>query len=250
MAVVVSVVVLLALASSADALQVSVPKSKIICPQQHLHLLSSSMFFGSEEGISIRRHKSNILFSTPNGSNSEITDNTKQSSSSSSTSFLGAIDSFGMKLKPWAIGAHEKSLVYINKNNGSSNINGTDTTTSKTSVGTRRNNRFKRILYSLQSTILWVLYILYRGYRGFFVILPAVFKEVYRQLGESNLVVDVYGDDDDDEKEYVVNSKNAVEQQPQLQESLRLRTRITISILSAVLTLSYVVGGALRVLGK
>ena len=245
MAVVVSVVVLLALPSSADALQVSVPKSKIIGPI-HLHL-SSSMLFGSEEGI--RRHKNNILFSTPNGSNSEITDNTKQSSSSSSsTSFLGAIDSFGMKLKPWAIGAHEKSLIYINKDNGSSNINGTDTTTSKTSVGTRRNNRFKRILYSLQSTILWVLYILYRGYRGFFVILPAVFKEVYRRLGESNLVVDVYGDDDD-EKEYAVNS-NAVQQQPQLQESLRLRTRITISILSAVLTLSYVVGGALRVLGK
>ena len=232
MAVVVSVVVMLALASSADALQVSV---------------RYQMLFGSEEGI--RRHKNNILFSTPNGSNSEITDKTKQSSSSSSsTSFLGAIDSFGMKLKPWAIGAHEKSLIYINKDNGSSNINGTDTTTSKTSVGTRRNNRFKRILYSLQSTILWVLYILYRGYRGFFVILPAVFKEVYRQLGESNLVLDVYGGDDD-EKEYAVNS-NAVQQQPQLQESLRLRTRITISILSAVLTLSYVVGGALRVLGK
>ena len=228
-----------------DALQVSVTKPKIICQQQHLHL-SSSMLFGREEGI---RRQNSILFSTPNGSSSEITDNNNDMKQSSSTSFLGAIDSFGMKLKPWAIGAHEKSLVYINKNNGSSNINGTDTTATKTSVGTRRNNRFKRTLYSLQSTILWVLYIVYRGYRGFFVILPAVFKEVYRQLGESNLVVDVYGDDDDDiEKEYAVNS-NAVEQQPQ-QESLRLRTRITISILSAVLTLSYVVGGALRVLGE
>lgn len=248
MAVVASVV-LLVLAPSTDALRV-VPSSKIRSRQQHLHLSSSMLFGSGEEGI--RRHKNNILFSTPNGSNSEVTDIAKQSSSSSSSSasFLGAIDSFGMKLKPWAIGAYEKSLIYINKNNGSSNINGTDTTTTKTSVGTRRNNRFKRILYSLQSTILWVLYILYRGYRGFFVILPAVFKEVYRQLGESNLVVDVYGDDDDDdsEKEYAVNS-NAVEQQPQ-QESLRLRTRITISILSAVLTLSYVVGGVLRILGS
>jgi len=31
---------------------------------------------------------------------------------------------------------------------------------------------------------------------------------------------------------------------------LRLRTQITISILSSILTMSYVVSGALRVLGK
>jgi len=94
-------------------------------------------------------------------------------------------------------------------------------------------------------------YIIYRGYRGFFVILPAVFKEVYRQLDESSLVIDVYGDDsnDNEEKEYAVNS-NADNKQQEEQQPIRWRTRLTISVLSAMLTLSYVVSGALRVLGS
>jgi len=84
-------------------------------------------------------------------------------------------------------------------------------------------------------------YIIYRGYRGFFVILPAVFKEVYRQLDESSLVIDVYGDDNDE-----VQEKSAQQEQ----EPIRWRTRLTISVLSAMLTFSYVVSGALRVLGS
>lgn len=87
-----------------------------------------------------------------------------------------------------------------------------------------------------------MLYIIYRGYRGFFVILPAVFREVYQQLEESDLVMDAYGDEDATEK----NGGGEVgEKKP-----LRLRTRITTSILSSILTMSYVVSGALRVLGK
>ena len=78
------------------------------------------------------------------------------------------------------------------------------------------------------------------------MILPAVFKEVYRKLEESDLVVDVYGDDEEEEREYAVNANAGEKQQP----PMRLRTRITISVLSAMLTLSYVVSGLLRVLGK
>ena len=88
-------------------------------------------------------------------------------------------------------------------------------------------------------------YIIYRGYRGFFVILPAVFREVYRQLEESQVVVDVYGDDEGEE-EKKLGISNAEQQQ---QEPMKLRTRITISILSGLLTASYVVSGAFRVLG-
>ena len=41
-----------------------------------------------------------------------------------------------------------------------------------------------------------MLYIVYRGYEGFFVILPTVFREVFRQLEESNVAVDAFGEND------------------------------------------------------
>jgi len=58
----------------------------------------------------------------------------------------------------------------------------------------------------------------------------------------------VYGDEEEEEKEYAVNAN--AEPQQQLKQQPRVRTRITISILSGMLTFSYVVSGALRVLGK
>jgi len=186
---------------------------------------------------------------SPSSDTTSSTDITKQSTaSSSSTSFLSSIDNLGMKLKPWAISAHEKSLTYsTNNNNNDDNVNGIE----KNSPFLIRYDKFKSITYSLKSSLLWMTYIIYRGYRGFFVILPAVFKEVYRQLDESSLVIDVYGDDsnDNEEKEYAVNS-NADNKQQEEQQPIRWRTRLTISVLSAMLTLSYVVSGALRVLGS
>jgi len=218
--------------------------------------LSSSRLFGNQK----RRHVNYQLHSTssssmPNGNgdsnnamDAEIT-KSSSSSSSSTSSFLRAVDNFGMKLKPWALGAYEKSLKYSNSDNN--NVNGTDNT-SGSGTSKKRVSRAKNIMCRLQANFLWMSYIFYRGYRGFFVILPAVFREVYRQLEESNLVVDVYGDEDDeDEKEYAVNANAVEQQQPQQREPMRLRNRITISILlSGMLTLSYVVSGALRVLGK
>ena len=100
-----------------------------------------------------------------------------------------------------------------------------------------------------------MLYIFYRGYRGFFVILPAVFREVYRQLDESDLVMDAYGDDDEkeeDEKEHALTADAGQQVSPQQQQQppARWRTRITISVLSMVLTSSYVFSGAFRVIGE
>ena len=71
-----------------------------------------------------------------------------------------------------------------------------------------------------------MMYIIYRGYRCFFVILPAVFKEVYRQLEESDLVMDAYGDEEEVENGGGSSSGEVGEKKP-----LRLRTRITTSIL-------------------
>jgi len=92
-----------------------------------------------------------------------------------------------------------------------------------------------------------MMYIIYRGYRGFFVILPAVFREVYRQLEESDLVMDAYGDEEEEVENGGGGSSSGEvgEKKP-----LRLRTRITTSILSSILTMSYVVSGGIRVLGK
>lgn len=194
--------------------------------------IRSSSFFGigaTRRSLQLAPTQSLHSTSIPNGENTienevkakDTSSNSTSTSSSSSASFLQTIDKLGMKLKPMAVAAHNKSTdIKL------TNVNG-DT----------EGGMVKSTLYSIKSNILWMLYIIYRGYRGFFVILPAVFKEVFRQLEESNVAMDAFGDD----TSQATNS----EQQP-----MRLRTRITVSVLSAILTLSYVVSGALRVLGK
>ena len=216
--------------------------------------LSTSNLFGTRSNTRCNAKQVFQLQSTssgaaPNGGDTNNSNNavdaeiTKATSPTSSTSFLRAVDNFGMKLKPWALSAYEKSLTF---SNGNTSVNGTDSSNGANAKKVQK-SKLKAILYKLQSNILWMAYILYRGYRGFFVILPAVFKEVYRQLEESDLVVDVYGDEDEEEREYAVNANAG---QGKQQPPMKLRTRITISVLSMMLTLSYVVSGAFRVLGE
>jgi hypothetical protein len=203
-----------------------------------------SNLFRTSLRIARRREFHGVLHSTgdDNINNCEVVDvEVVDQPSSTYSSFLRALDNFGMNLKPWAMKAYRKSLTYT-KNETS--INGIDN-------GAIVAAGIKSVLCKLQANALWVLYILYRGYRGFLVILPAVFREVYRKLEESDLVVDVYGDEEVEEREYAVNENSGRNSQSQqLREPMRLRTRITISILSIMLTLSYVISGALRVLGK
>jgi hypothetical protein len=237
------------------------PNQKIRIPPTSKSLSSSNLF-----GINQKRNCRNDvlrrceLHSTNGGGDNSSSNavDAEMATSSTPTSFLRAVDSFGMNLKPWALSAYQRSLSY---SNNAKSINGEEgTTMSGVSEGEdkqrmKRTSNFKSILCRIQSNILWILYILYRGYRGFFVILPAVFREVYAQLNESDLVVDVYGDEEMEEKEYAVNanassSSSSSLQKEQMQQPMKLRTRITISILSFILTLSYVVSGALRVLGE
>mmetsp|Transcript_16898 Transcript_16898/g.25690 ORF Transcript_16898/g.25690 Transcript_16898/m.25690 type:complete len:317 (+) Transcript_16898:106-1056(+) len=168
--------------------------------------------------------------SNGNASSPSEEDTTTTSPSESTISFLKAVDNFGMNLKPLAIQAYEKS----NAINGESKQ---QTNNKQTSL--------KSLFHRVKSNILWMMYIIYRGYRGFFVILPAVFREVYRQLEESDLVMDAYGDEEEVENGGGSSSGEVGEKKP-----LRLRTRITTSILSSILTMSYVVSGGIRVLGK
>ena len=212
-------------------------------------------------GIDVSLHASN-----PSGSNALDAEVIPSSSASStSTSFLRSVDNFGMRLKPWALRAYEKSLEYypstLKKINGSDTTTNNATATATAIAGSNSQNRnraksvTKSILYRIQGYSLWMLYIFYRGYRGFFVILPAVFREVYRQLDESDLVMDAYGDDDEkeeDEKEHALTADAGQQVSPQQQQQppARWRTRITISVLSMVLTSSYVFSGAFRVIGE
>lgn len=130
-----------------------------------------------------------------------------------SVSLLQRIDNAGMSLKPKAMEAKEK-LANLRKPS-------------------------KKFRYTLQSCALFSLFIVYRAYRGFFVILPAVFKEVYQTMEktvESPFAeIEPVVDKDD------VNPKTG---------KLRLRTVATVSILAGIVTLSYTLTGALRVLGS
>jgi hypothetical protein len=211
-------------------------------PSQSLYYMkiSSSSFFGigaARRSLESAPINSLHFSSIPNSDNTvdaEIQSantnfTTNNDSTSSSTSLLQSIDKLGMKLKPWALVAHEKS-VQMRSTRVGNDVNG----------GSRdQGSMFRSILYAMKSNVLWMLYILYRGYRGFFVILPAVFREVFRKLEESNLVVDAFDEDDSNQV------SNSSQHQP-----MRLRARITVSVLSGILTLSYVISGAFRVLGK
>ncbi|GAX09862.1 hypothetical protein FisN_11Lh158 [Fistulifera solaris] len=118
-------------------------------------------------------------------------------------SFVDSIDQAGLSLKPRAQMTDSKAA--------------------------QAPSRWRKVLFRAQACALYSLFILYRGYRGFFVIIPAVFREVYLKL-ESTV----------DPEPLRVTEANGVNWQ----------TRITVAIMATVLTASYIVGGFLRVMMK
>ena len=197
-------------------------------------VLSGSSLFGSSERRRQRRERS-ALQSSSIPDRAEVSTETSPGANAENSSFLRAVDEFGMSLKPKALQAYEKSLTF--------NTNATSvSSTPESSVvnGDQVTSRFESLLYRAKANMMWMLYIGYRGYRGFFVILPAVFREVYRQLQESDLVLDAYEDE---------GAQNGADDSSEVDQPVRLRTRLTISLLSMILTASYVVSGLMRVFG-
>ena len=93
----------------------------------------------------------------------------------------------------------------------------------------------RKLWLGFQACTYFSLFIAYRAYRGMFVLLPAVFKEVYTKMETlDSPFVDEPGETD-------VNPETG---------KLRWRTRITVSILAAMVTLTYMVGGMANVLAK
>lgn len=101
----------------------------------------------------------------------------------------------------------------------------------------------QRLKYILQTCVFYTLFIIYRAYRGFFVILPAVFREVYKKL--QTAVDNPY-----DEENGVLTATTKDDDTNPQSGKVRWRTRITVSVLASIVTASYVLGGALRVLTR
>lgn len=134
-----------------------------------------------------------------------------------SRTLLQTLDEAGQSLKPRAVKASARASLVEKKG--------------------------EKILYVLETCGLYSLFILYRAYRGFFVLLPAVFREVYSRM--STTVDSPFESTDLD------NSGGGYRQDIDPETGkLRWRTRFTVSLLAMIVTASYVVGGALRVLAK
>lgn len=97
-------------------------------------------------------------------------------------------------------------------------------------------NGTEKILLTVKSCSLYSAFILYRAYRGFFVILPAVFQQVYRKMNDS--LNDPFLDDSETAEVGVVRTKTKAP----------VRTAIIVSFVSFMVTLSYAITGAYKVL--
>jgi len=131
---------------------------------------------------------------------------------------LERIDAAGSRLKPLALDAKDKSAALASESGG----------------------RLKSILYASEACALFTLFMLYRAYRGFFVLLPAVFRRVYVQMEGAVQAPFV------DESELAEDGRDL---DPETGRT-RMRTRVTVAALSAVVTVSYVIAGVWKVVAK
>jgi hypothetical protein len=109
-----------------------------------------------------------------------------------------------------------------------------------TAKGYQAESQGKKILYAMQACIYYSLFILYRAYRGLFVLMPAVFRQVYQKMeaamNSGNLSLETTGATNNN------SSSNT--------EKATWRTKLTVSVLASVVTMSYVLGGTIQMLSK
>lgn len=89
-----------------------------------------------------------------------------------------------------------------------------------------------KIFHTTRGCLFFLLFISYRAFRGIFVLSPAIFKRVYEQLSELDLGLETKAEDSTDG----VNPN--------------WRTKITVSILSSIVTFSFLLGWAFKVCKK
>lgn len=109
-----------------------------------------------------------------------------------------------------------------------------------TETGSQTEDQYKKILYAAKACLYYTLFILYRSYRGFFVLLPATFMQVYRKMETAmttgNLSLEEIG--------YTEGGEDPAN------KPTKLRTKFTISILTTVITISYILSGILKMGSK
>jgi len=108
-----------------------------------------------------------------------------------------------------------------------------------TAKGIESKKQSTKILYAAKACLFYTLFIIYRTYRGFFVLLPATVRQVYHQMevvmNTGNL--DMIENDDDTDTTTTVKENS-------------WRTKITVSLLTSVVTVSYICGGVLKLISK
>jgi len=105
-----------------------------------------------------------------------------------------------------------------------------------TTKGYECEDQKQKILFAAKACLYYTLFIVYRSYRGFFVLLPATFKQVYQKMEAAmitgNLSLEETGED--------IASTS----------STTWRTKVTVGILTSVITISYIVGGVVKMATK
>jgi hypothetical protein len=144
-------------------------------------------------------------------------------------SIFQMIDELAQQLKVAALQANAKAAIY------------TTTGTTTTASNNRYSLVFTKYRYYAQACLYYTLFLIYRAYRGFFIILPAVFRETFRKLQNT------IDDTPFEASETTTATANADNDTLSSEKPMSIRTRITISIISAFVLGTYVIGGAIRV---
>lgn len=109
-----------------------------------------------------------------------------------------------------------------------------------TADGYESEDQYKKILFATKACIFYTLFIIYRSYRGLFVLMPATFRQVYQNMEAAmktgNLSMEEVG--------MTENGEDVTQSSP------KWRTKITVSILTTVIAISYVVGGIIKMTSK
>ena len=109
-----------------------------------------------------------------------------------------------------------------------------------TAKGIESKKQSTKILYAAKACLFYTLFIIYRTYRGFFVLLPATVRQVYHQM---EVVMNTGNLDMIEKNEDTTDTTTTVKENS-------WRTKITVSLLTSVVTVSYICGGVLKLISK
>jgi len=107
-----------------------------------------------------------------------------------------------------------------------------------TARGYLSEDQYKKILYAAKSCLYYSLFIIYRSYRGFFVLLPITVRQVYKKMNDVMNTENLSMLENNDGSTTTVRKGN------------NWRTKLTVSMLTSVVTISYIFGGALEMMTK